>query len=110
MNRSGLNLSGRTSQTGAGSGRTKGLATLHAHGEGNPLDGRTLQGSARLSEQDGEPWQRLLWEHQVWLRGDGRPRSVDRCPRRLPETPAPVTRNEPAFYSLIHLLMNSFSL
>src|SRR5271165_2324230 len=29
--------------------RTRGLATLHAHGEGNPLDGRTLQGRARLS-------------------------------------------------------------
>src|SRR5208337_2211572 len=39
----------RTSQASVGGGRTKGLATLHAHGQGNPLDGRTLQGSARLS-------------------------------------------------------------
>src|SRR5271166_262701 len=39
----------RTSQASVGGGRTKGIATLHTHGQGNPLDGRTLQGSARLS-------------------------------------------------------------
>src|SRR5271165_4345055 len=40
---------GRTSQASVGGGRTKGLPTLHTDGEGNPFDGPTLQGGARLS-------------------------------------------------------------
>src|SRR5208337_2903948 len=45
----GANWARPTVGAAVGGGRTKGLATLHAHGQGNPLDGRTLQGSARLS-------------------------------------------------------------
>src|ERR1700688_84322 len=40
---------GRTSQASLSGGRTKGLATLYADGQGNPFDGPTLQGGARLS-------------------------------------------------------------
>src|SRR5271165_566192 len=40
---------GRTSQASVGGGRTKGLAALYANGQGNPFNGPTLQGGARLS-------------------------------------------------------------
>jgi hypothetical protein len=40
---------GRTSQASLSGGRTKGLATLYADGQGNPFDGPALQGGARLS-------------------------------------------------------------